>query len=148
MTVSDMKTHLAPCGLSCAKCFAHTEGKIGYHSRELEKLLGRFDVYAERFSAFLPAFKDYPAFKRLLAYLAEPDCTGCRTGACKYPDCGVAACFREKGVDFCYQCDEFPCEKTNFDPHLKQRWIDMNNRMKEVGPEAYYEETKDLCRYR
>jgi hypothetical protein len=54
---------LAPCGLSCRKCFAYTKGEIGRHSNELQKLLGNFDVYAERFSAFLPEFKNYPEFK-------------------------------------------------------------------------------------
>jgi len=53
-----------------------------------------------------------------------------------------------KGVDFCFQCDEFPCEKTNFDPDLKRRWFQMNTRMKEIGVEAYFEETKDLPRYK
>ena len=57
-------------------------------------------------------------------------------------------CHAEKGVDFCFQCDEFPCEKTHFDADLKRRWVQMNNRMKEVGVEAYYEETKDAPRYR
>lgn len=138
---------LAPCGLNCGKCFAFTEGDIGFHSKELQKLLGNFDIYAERFSAFLPEFKNYPAFKRLLAYFAAPDCKGCRQGKCKYPNCGVIDCYKEKGVDFCFQCDDFPCDKTNFDPHLKKRWLHMNNRMKAIGVEAYYEETKDSCRY-
>jgi hypothetical protein len=138
---------LAPCGLSCRKCFAYTKGEIGKHSRALKELLGNFDGYAERFSTFLPAFKDYPAFRDLLNYLAQPDCEGCRKGTCILPNCGVIACYSGKGVDFCFQCDEFPCEKTNFNPHLKERWIRMQNRMKEVGVETYYEETKDLPRY-
>ena len=139
---------LAPCGLNCRKCLGYTDGDIPRHSIELQKLLGNFDVYAERFSAFSPVFKNYPSFKEMLAYFAEPDCKGCRRqGTCKYPNCGVAECYKKKGVDFCFQCDEFPCEKTNFDPHLKKRWIKMNNRMKEIGIESYYEETKDLCRY-
>ncbi|HAK59402.1 MAG TPA: hypothetical protein DCO77_03325, partial [Nitrospiraceae bacterium] len=57
------------------------------------------------------------------------------------------ACYKDQGVDFCFQCQEFPCDKTNFDPNLKQRWISMNTRMKEVGVEAFFEETKDLPRY-
>jgi hypothetical protein len=51
-------------------------------------------------------------------------------------------------VDFCFQCNEFPCERTVFDPDLKDRWIAMNARMKEVGVQTYLLETKDLCRYR
>jgi hypothetical protein len=139
---------LAPCGLSCEKCVAYAQGGVGKHSRELQKLLGSFDRYAERFSAFLPVFTNYPAFKEMLAFFAQPDCKGCRSGVCKYPNCGVMTCYQSKGVDFCFQCDEFPCEKTNFDPDLHRRWIQMNNRMKEIGVQAYFEETKDLPRYR
>jgi hypothetical protein len=147
MEYTEILDFLAPCGLSCRKCFAYTKGDISFHSKKLQKLLGNFDVYAERFSAFLPEFKDYPSFKKMLAYFAAPDCIGCRQGTCKYPNCGVVDCYKEKGVDFCFQCDDFPCDKTNFDPHLEKRWLQMNTRMKEIGVEVYYEETKDLCRY-
>ena len=138
---------LAPCGLSCHKCLAHIKGDISFHSKKLQELLGNFDIYAERFSHFRPVFKNYPSFKKMLSHLAKPECNGCRQGACKYPNCGVVDCYKGKGVDFCFQCDEFPCETTNFDPHLKKRWLQMNTRMKEIGVEAYYEETKDVCRY-
>ena len=147
MEYKDILDSVAPCGLSCGKCFAYTRGGIASHSQELQKLLGNFDAYAERFSTFLPEFENYPSFKKMLAYFAQPDCKGCRQGTCKYPNCGVVECHKEKGVDFCFQCDEFPCDKTNFDPHLKRRWIQMNNRMKQIGVQGYYEETKDLCRY-
>ena len=147
MEYNEILSFLAPCGLSCRKCFAYTKGDIAFHSKKLQDLLGNFDVYAERFSAFLPAFKDYPPFKKMLTYLAAPDCIGCRQGTCKYANCGVVDCYKEKGVDFCFQCDEFPCDKTNFVPHLEKRWLQYNTRMKDIGVEAFYEETKDLCRY-
>jgi hypothetical protein len=143
-----IKARLAPCGLDCTKCFAFSEGDIKFLSAKLEQLLGSFDGYAGRFSKFLLIFSNYSAFKALLSYLAQGDCLGCRGGTCKYPNCGVIGCHKMKGVDFCFQCDEFPCEKTNFDPDLRRRWIQMNNRMKEIGVEAYYEETKYLPRYK
>jgi hypothetical protein len=59
----------------------------------------------------------------------------------------VRDCYKSKGVDFCFQCDEFPCEKSNFDEHLKRRWIQINKRMKEIGIESYYQETKENPRY-
>lgn len=148
MEYKDILNILAPCGLNCFKCFAYSDGEIKSHSIKLQDLLGSFDSYAERFSKFLPVFANYPPFKELLSYLTKGDCQGCRKGTCKYPNCGVFKCYKQKGVDFCFQCDEFPCEKTNFDPDLKRRWIKMNNRMKEIGVEAYFEETKDLPRYR
>ncbi len=139
---------LAPCGLNCHKCFAYSEGEIRMLSARLQERLGSFNRYAERFSAFLPVFENYPSFKKLLAYFAQGNCNGCRKDTCKYPNCGVIACYKQRGVDFCFQCDEFPCEKTNFDPDLKRRWIQMNNRMKKIGVESYFEETKNLPRYR
>jgi hypothetical protein len=147
MERKDILSILAPCGLNCGKCQAYAEGDIRKHASELKRLLGSFDTYAERFSRFLPVFKDYPAFKELLDVFSRANCKGCRQGDCKYPNCGVSACYKQKGVDFCFQCPEFPCEKTNFDPNLKQRWIAMNRRMKETGVEAYFEETKDQPRY-
>lgn len=141
---------LAPCGLDCSKCFAFAEGEVGLHSARLQELLGNFDRYAQRFSILpgLEVFRNYPSFKEVLAYLAQADCRGCRKGTCKYPGCGVVSCYKEKGVDFCFQCAEFPCAKTNFDPDLERRWIQMNSRMREVGAEAYLEETRGLPRYR
>jgi len=56
MEYSKILDFLAPCGLSCRKCFAYIKGEICEHSLELQNLLGNFDVYAERFSAFLPEF--------------------------------------------------------------------------------------------
>lgn len=147
MDYNNILEKLAPCGLSCQKCFAYFKGDIKHTSKQLRKLLGSFERYADRFSEFLPIFKLYPPFRELLEYFGEGDCKGCRKGTCKYPDCGVNKCFMEKNVDFCFQCNEFPCDKTNFDPDLKKRWLYMNSRMKEIGVEAYYEETKDLPRY-
>jgi hypothetical protein len=139
---------LAPCGLNCLKCFAYGEGEIKFHSSKLSELLGAFDRYAERFSRFSPVFSKYPSFKEVLAFLAQGNCLGCRKGTCRYPDCGVILCYKQKGVDFCFQCEEFPCQKTNFDPDLKRRWLEMNMRVKEIGLEAYFEKTKSLPRYK
>ena len=140
---------LAPCGLSCHKCFAYSDGEIKHLSLRLQRLLGSFDRYAERFSKFLalPVFKHYSSFNELLSYFTQGDCMGCRKGTCKYPNCGVIKCYIEKGADFCFQCNDFPCKKTNFDPDLKKRWLQMNKRMKEIGVEAYFEETKGKPRY-
>lgn len=149
MTYGEILGVLAPCGLNCMKCMSHAEGKIKHHSIKLLDLLGpTFDRYAERFRSFMPVFGNYPAFREMLEFLSSGDCSGCRNGMCRYPGCGVMKCYREKGVDFCFQCSEFPCGSSGFDPDLKKRWVEMNVRMKEIGVEAYYAETKDLCRYR
>lgn len=148
MEYSEILKILAPCGLNCRKCMAYEKGDIKNHALEMKALLGKnFDVYAERFSSFLPAFQNYPQFKELLDFFGSGDCKGCRSGECKYPACNVIKCHREKAVDFCFQCKEFPCDNPGFDEHLKKRWIKMNSRMKEIGVEAYYQEAKNQPRY-
>jgi hypothetical protein len=148
MRYEDILKILAPCGLNCSKCLMYTHGEIRSVSTRLRELLGSFDRYAERFSTFQPVFRNYQPFKELLTHFTRGDCTGCRTSACRYPDCKVLPCTREKGIDFCFQCPDFPCTGTTFDPDLKHRWQEMNFRMKEIGIAAYYEETRNLPRYR
>jgi len=150
MEYEEILNILGPCGSNCRKCVFNTSGDIKRHSKELKELLGLFDLYAERFCELVnPVFKKYPDFKEFLEFLTQANCEGCRKQVCGiYPDCGVVDCHKEKGVDFCFECNEFPCENTNFDPDLKRRWILMNNRMKEIGVEAYCNESMKYPRYR
>lgn len=149
MTREEVLNALGACGINCSKCFAYSKGDIRTHSRELKRLIGHFDIYAERFVTLLnePRFKNYPSFNDLLQLLSDASCKGCRQGECLFKSCGVIHCYKEKGVDFCFECQEFPCDRTNFDEHLRARWLKINHRMKEIGVEAYYEEVKDLPRY-
>ena len=150
MTTRQILEALAPCGLNCAKCFAHVDGDIREHSLRLKEKLGNFEIYAQRFETLLgnPVFKKYPDFKEMLDYLASKNCRGCRNEQCKlFQNCGVRACHQEKQIDFCHQCPDFPCEKTGFDEHLHARWVKLNERIRAVGVEQYFEETRDLPRY-
>lgn len=43
---------------------------------------------------------------------SQEDCPGCKERGCKEgSDCSVYQCATSKGLDGCYQCDEFPCEE-------------------------------------
>ncbi|MHA1637386.1 MAG: DUF3795 domain-containing protein [Candidatus Thorarchaeota archaeon] len=149
MTLDEIIEILAPCGLDCKKCVAYTNGDIQKTSKELQNLLGNFEEYAQKYSKFYPAFQDYAAFERMLQYLAKPRCDGCRKGHCLYEGCGVATCEKIKSGQFafCFECEEFPCERPQFPPDLKRRWTERNTRMAEIGVEAYYQESRDKPRY-
>ena len=150
MTPQPILEALAPCGLSCEKCFAHTNGAIRRHSVQLKEKLGNFAPYAKRFETLVgdPVFAKFPDFMELLDYFATGNCGGCRHEQCKlYKGCGVRACHQEKAIDYCHECPDFPCERTGFDEHLHARWIKLNQRIREVGIEQYYAETKESPRY-
>jgi len=150
MIYENILNTLGPCGLNCEKCFAHVNGDIRKYSLKLKEKLGDFDAYAKRFETILdnPIFAKYQDFKIILDYLASENCKGCREESCKlFRDCGVRGCHQEKGVDFCFQCEEFPCNKTNFDENLHKRWIQLNTQIREEGISTYCKKTKNTPRY-
>lgn len=150
MSLNKFYAAIAPCGLNCSKCFAKKDGEIQKNASSLKDNLGNFDIYAERFSTLLSnsAFELYPQFKEFLAFASEGQCEGCRIEVCQlFKDCNVRTCAKEKKVDFCYECPEFPCKKTGFDLHLERRWLANQKRIKEIGIEDYYNEQNLKSRY-
>ena len=150
MDYKAIKNRIAPCGLHCGKCFAFVDGDIKNSSQRLKENLGNFDIYAARFVGLInePLFEKYLDFQELLSYFASVECKGCRKEKCKiFKDCKVRDCHERQGVDFCFQCSDFPCNNTGFDSHLHKRSVDINNRIKEIGVENYYSEIKDIPRY-
>lgn len=75
----------------------------------------------------------------------EISCYGCgsdkRGPYCQ--TCKMIVCAKEKGVEFCSLCDEYPCdhlkEFQKAAPHRIELWEDLE-RLKEVGYEKWYEE--------
>lgn len=150
MNYEEIKTRLAPCGLHCGKCFAFKDGEISQHSKALRNALGNFTVYAQRFIELLhnDVFTHYPAFKEMLEFFSTVECSGCRNEKCKlFTNCKVRSCSEQKNVDFCFQCEEFPCNTTGFDEHLNERSVNINKKIALNGVENYYQEIKDTSRY-
>lgn len=150
MTLEQIKKSLAPCGLNCEKCFAHVDGDIRRYSVKLIEKLGNFHLNAKRFATLLgdPIFKKYSEFKEMLDYFASEHCRGCRSEQCKmFKNCGVRSCHQEKQIDFCHQCDDFPCDKTNFDDGLYKGWVLINEKIRKKGLEEFFEKSKNSPRY-
>ena len=150
MEYQRIQESLGPCGLCCETCFAHVDGDIRRYSVKLKEKLGNFEPYAARFATLLddPIFKKYSDFKEMLDYLASENCRGCRNEQCRlFKDCGVRPCQQEKKVDFCHQCAEFPCKRTNFDERLYKIWVLINEKIKSQGLEQYYQDTRTRPRY-
>ena len=115
----DPKDLTAPCGIDCFNCDVY-EGNIT-------------DVVRERIAA---TFKMAPE---------QVDCKGCRAqGGCRlhWQKCDTLDCVKTRKVDFCFQCESFPCamltpasEDAQFYPHN----LKLYNlcRMKLVGLDAW-----------
>lgn len=150
MTDQRILESIAPCGLCCETCFAHVDGEIRQYAIKLKEKLGNFHLNAKRFETLLedPIFGKYPTFKEMLDYFASENCRGCRNEQCKlFKNCGVRVCHQKKQLDFCHECDEFPCEKTNFDPGLYKAWVKINEKIQAKGIEQYCADVRTRCRY-
>jgi len=92
---------------------------------------------------------NYDEFVKVLQWLASQDkpCNGCRYGGgwSWWPDCPVRDCVIQKGLDFCYQCSDFPCNELKEEPLLahKKSIIEVNNQIKSLGIEKYADQLID-----
>lgn len=139
--------HLAPCGLDCTRCVALANGEVRRLAARLSETLSGYEKMAARMAGFVPALAHYAEFQGVLEFLMSGSCIGCRAGGSTAPFCAARVCFREKGVDFCFQCDEFPCERNHYPEALRKRWLSYGRRMQEVGVEAFYREQQAKPRY-
>ncbi|HWR30739.1 MAG TPA: DUF3795 domain-containing protein [Negativicutes bacterium] len=147
MEYNEAVKRLAPCGLDCSRCANYENSDIKTASALLIDRLGNFERLAKMKEDAFPVFKGYPQFHAVLSSFAEASCSGCRGDhpVC-LPQCAAKTCHRENNVDFCFQCVQYPCDK-QFTGKLRERWLFINDRMKEIGPEAYCEEQAKLPRY-
>ena len=148
MEYEEIVERLAPCGLDCSRCIYYGDGAINGAATELRVALEGFEKVAPMVAKTMaPVLEEYDTFRRILDLFADGDCKGCRVDGPPLPFCAARTCFRDKGVDFCFQCDEFPCDHNTFPDSIDRRWRDYNQRMKEIGVEAFHEESLRRPRY-
>jgi hypothetical protein len=121
-TASDHKKELTGvCGLFCPSCIVFIAQR---ETPEIQKGI------ADKFNISVEMLK----------------CDGCR-GENRFiyceQKCEMAPCATDKGLDFCVECEEYPCEiiKT-FQaemPHRLELWASQD-RIKEVGHDKWFDE--------
>lgn len=129
----------------CARCAYH-RGLFVEPAKRLVELAQRYQslrLIAGNIKTF-----DFDDFLKGLEWLASQDkaCKGCKLGGgwSWWPDCPVRTCCAEKQLDFCYLCQDFPCEKLTTGP-LKERLlqvIEANRQIQQHGLERWVQELK------
>lgn len=126
MATKERLNLVAPCGIDCGICELHTCG----HDHELFIKLTSKGMPKEK----LP-------------------CDGCRSVAGNCPViggvCETYKCISEKNVKFCYDCDEFPCEKLH--PAANGAGVLPHNikvfslcTIKRIGLDAFVEKSPEI----
>lgn len=138
---------LAPCGIDCERCVMCSRGRVKDLAAGLGTALDGFENMAPRVADRFPVLRDYQGFVGILELFAGAACAGCREGGSSLPFCAARSCHKEQGVDFCFQCAEYPCTRNSYPENMTQRWRAYNDRMLEVGVEQYYRESLKRPRY-
>ena len=124
---------ISPCGLDCGRCMQNPASPISRMAADLRQNLGNFQNYAPVFSRGEPIFDDYPQFQALLERLAKGACRGCRVDKPCLPTCRIPDCTRERGLDFCADCADFPCEESGLTGMLLERWQQRMAKLQAMG---------------
>ena len=108
--MDEEKELIAYCGLYCGDCYQY-QGKIADLARDLRKELRRFKFKqrAEQMAtvSYSAAFKNFPECYELLGNMVRFRCKRACRGGGGPPICKIRECCRKKGIDGCWQCDNF-----------------------------------------
>ena len=150
-----IRNAIAPCSLCCYTCPAKRNGMI---AQTAGTLLHYLEGYPDFRRAVIPE-KNRTSDGKIAEFLerlekySRPTCDGCRVGthgSCCISGCLIRECTQAHHVDFCAECEEFPCGKLTeevFHPTVIQEWKDGNERIRVVGIEQYFKEITAQSHY-
>jgi hypothetical protein len=126
------------CGLYCKLCAQ--KSRIPKRASQLKQSLREegFDDFYQ----YVPEMKEvFPQFWKFLQKLSTFDCN-CRVR--KGPlDCEIRNCAREKGVEVCPKCKDYPCTFIKSLAEHYQTLIQDGKRMQKVGIEKWVKEEQE-----
>ena len=137
--MSDL-THVTYCGLYCRLC--SNLARIPQQSSALQETLRKEGW--EYFGQY--CVSNFKEFWTALGELSQTGttCKSCR-GGCGDPDCAIRECARERNMELCSSCIEYPCEHIT---NLARRYPNLipdGRRQQEIGLDRWINEQEERC---
>lgn len=140
MDVDELRL-LGICGLYCGLC-AH-RNQIPQRAKLLRETL--HEEGWPSWYKYVDSMKEtFPVFWDFLEGLVKLDCT-CRTGGGP-PDCKIRTCAKEKAVDVCPLCTEYPCDLIEGLAEHYVMVIQDGKRLRKIGLKKWVEEQEERAR--
>ena len=127
------------CGLYCDLCAERA--RIPHRAEALQAAM--VEEGWPFWGPSVPGFDDFWSFLEGLA--SGEGCPGCRAGG-GFPGCQIRVCARDRGLDVCSQCADFPCEQVKSLAARYPTLVADNVRMKAVGLEQWIAEQEERAR--
>lgn len=151
MDKNEILKNVAPCSLMCHTCSGYCNGVICESAKTLLKYLEGMKEFYEK---HLPdAVESYSDFESTLRIYSDASCSGCRStghNECSIEGCFLLECTKNHNIDFCGECDEFPCKKTMdlFEKEVYKQWLEGNQLIRDHGIEFFWENTCENPHYK
>lgn len=128
------------CGLHCELCGARA--RIPQRAAALQEAMAEEGwLY---WGHTVPGFAEFWEF--LQGLHADGGCPGCRADS-GFPDCQIRVCARERGVELCNACADFPCAHVEALAARYPTLIADNRRMQKVGSAQWLAEQRERARH-
>jgi len=131
------KNEVAYCGNYCRTCYWYTDALRKPAAQLLDLIKSHFEL------AGWINYKGSNAEQTIkgLEILSKTACAFNCKGGSGWGDCPVRKCCITKGIDFCFECSEFPCvlwdEKGKYSNVFNRAKIERLQKMKEIGVEEW-----------
>ncbi len=151
MERSELLERVAPCSLMCHTCSGRHNGIICESSKTLLKYLEGIKEFYEK---HIPsAVESYSNFEGVLRMYSDAPCSGCRStkhNGCSIEGCFLLECTKSHSIDFCGECEEFPCQKVHelFEEVVYRQWLDGNQQIRDYGIEYFWEKNSENPHYK
>jgi hypothetical protein len=137
--MSEQLEFVTYCGLYCGLCAERS--RIPRRAALLKQAMAE-----EGWPYWGPSVPDFAEFWRFLEKLhREGGCPGCRAGG-GFPECQIRICAREREVEVCGQCADFPCRHVEALAARYPALIADNRRLQAIGLGQWLEEQAERAR--
>jgi len=127
------------CGLCCELCAERA--RIPQQAKALQQAMT--EEGWPFWGHTVPGFDGFWEF--LEGLHASGGCSGCRAGG-GYPQCQIRLCARERGLELCSECSDFPCDHVEALGARYPTLIADNRRLRAVGLERWLNEQEERVR--
>jgi len=127
------------CGLYCGLCAGRA--RIPKRATALQEAMTE-EGWPD-WGGGIPGFAEFWRF--LEGLHADSGCPGCRAGGGP-PECQIRNCARQRGLELCSQCPDFPCPRIKALGAIYPTLLADNRRLQAVGLEQWLAEMEERAR--
>ena len=134
---------IAYCGIYCGGCGIYKGRVITIVAKDLKELIESYS-YPDWVPKFGRIDFNFEEFRKGLDYLTKRD-SGCYTQVpckegCGCPECKIKECAKERKIELCFECKDFPCEHfSQFGEDWRIAMVKEQERFKKLGIKEWIE---------